>query len=205
MDNGVDLKKFYPLHMRIALLLTLVIFILGFMFIPEQKIKEYKPRIQRVIQVQKLPPQLQNIVKPPPPPKPKMPVAAESDEEAEQETIEETDFTGYETKEAEVEFNPPPFVPYEIAPKALNLEDVKRRTPYPESAKRLGIEGTVLLKLGVDKKGKVRKVILVRSLYPALDRIAIEMVLQINFSPAMQRDQPVDVWIAFPYTFSLED
>lgn len=205
MDNGVDLKKLYPFHMRIALLLTLVIFILGFMFIPEQETREYKPRIQRVIEVQKLPPQLRNIIKPPPPPKPKMPVAAESDEEVEQETIKETGFTGYEKKEAEVEFNAPPFVPYEIAPKALNLNEVKKRTAYPESAKRLGIQGTVYLKLGVDKKGKVRKVILVRSLYPALDKIALNMAWEILFSPAMQRDQPVDVWISFPYTFSLED
>jgi protein TonB len=205
MDYEIDLKKLYPFHMRIALLITLVVFILGFMFIPEPKASEYKPKVQKIIEIQKLPPQLQNIAKPPPPPKPKMPVAAESDEEVEAETIETTDFTGFETKEAEVEFNPPPFVAYEVAPQPLNLEEVKKMTTYPESAKRLGIEGTVFLKLGVDKSGKVRKVILVRSLYPALDKIAMDMAWLIEFSPAMQRDQPVDVWISFPYTFTLED
>lgn len=205
MDNGVDVEKLYPFHMRIALLLTLVIFILGFMFIPEREAREYKPTIQKRIQVQKLPPQLKNIVKPPPPPKPKMPVAAESDEEAEAETIEKTDFGGYEKKEAEVEFNIPPFVPYDTAPKALNLAEVKSRTPYPESAKRLGIEGTVYLELWVDTKGVVRKVVLIRPLYPALDKIAVEMSKQLKFTPAMQRDEPVAVRLSFPYTFSLED
>ena len=205
MDNGFDLNKFYPFHMRIALLLTLVIFILGFIFIPETEPSDYKPRVQKVIEVQKLPPQLQNIIKPPPPPKPKMPVAAESDEEVEQETIEETDFTGFEIKEAELELNIPAFVPYDTPPEPLNLVEVKRKTPYPEAAKLLGIEGTVYLELWVDTKGVVRKVVLARSLYPALDNVAAEMARQIMFSPAMQRDQPVAVRISFPYSFTLEE
>lgn len=204
MYEGFDLKKLYPLHMRIALLITLVVFILAFMFIPEGKMQEYKPKVITRIEVQKLPPQLRNIVKPPPPPKPKMPVAAESDEEAEAETIEKTDFGGYE-KEAEVEFDIPAFVPYDTGPKAINLDEIRRRTPYPESAKRLGIEGTVYLELWVDTKGVVRKVVLVRSLYPALDKVAIQMAKQLQFTPAMQRDLPVAVRITFPYKFSLED
>ncbi|MCK4421789.1 energy transducer TonB [candidate division WOR-3 bacterium] len=204
MYEGFDLKKLYPLHMRIALLVTLVVFILAFMFIPEGEMQEYKPKVITRIEVHKLPPQLQNIVKPPPPPKPKMPVAAESDEEAEAETIEKTDFEGYE-KEADIELNVPDFVPYDTPPMPINLDEIRRRTPYPESAKRLGIEGTVWLKLLLDTEGKVRKVVLVKSLYPALDKVAMTMVKQVKFTPAMQRDLPVAVWLSFPYKFSLED
>ncbi len=203
-DNGFDLIKLYPLHMRMGIFISLVIFIAGFMFIPKQETKVYQPKVKHRVAVRKLPPQLKNIVKPPPPPKPKMPVAAKSDEEVEQETIQKTDFTGREKKEAEVEFEPPKFVPYSTPPRALNLQEVKDRTIYPETARKLGIEGTVFLELWIDTKGKVRKVILVKSLYPALDQVAVKMAEQLKFTPAMQRDKPVAVRLSFPYTFSLE-
>lgn len=206
MNEEHDLKKMYPLHMRIGLLITLVIFLLGFMFIPETEVSEYKPQVTKSIEVQKLPPQLKNIAKPPPPPKPKMPVAAESDEEAEAETIEKTDFTGYEeNKEADVELNVPDFVPYDTPPKPINLSQLQARTPYPEAAKKLGIEGTVYLELVIDKEGDVREVTVTRSLYPILDKIAVKMARQLKFTPAMQRDMPVAVRISFPYNFQLEE
>ena len=202
-EKIVDLKKLYPLHIRVGFLITLVLLILGFMFIPETKREPYLPKFSKPIQVDKLPPQLQNIVKPPPPPKPKMPVAAKSDEEVEAETIEKTDFTGLEQKEADVDFRPPRFVAYEVAPQPLN-ERIMQGI-YPEVARRLGIEGKLYLELWIDTKGKVRNVIITKPLYPAIDKVAKEKAYQLKFNPAMQNDKPVAVRLAYPVIFKLED
>jgi protein TonB len=202
MKKVVDLRKQYPLNIRLGFLITLVLLILGFVFIPETERKPYTAKVGGVIKVDKLPPQLQNIVNPPPPPKPKMPVAAKSDEEVEAETIEKTDFDGLEKKEADIEMAPPKFVPYEVAPEPLNP---KVMDFYPEVARRLGIEGKLYLELWVDKNGTVRQVIIKKPLYPAIDEEAKKRAYQLKFSPAMQRDKPVDVWISFPVTFKLED
>ncbi len=203
-EKIVDLKKQYPLNIRIGFLITLVLLILGFKFIPETKREPYRPKFSKPIQVDKLPPQLQNIVKPPPPPKPKMPVAAKSDEDVEAETIEKTDFTGLEKKEADVDFAPPRFVAYEVAPKPLN-ESIMRQGTYPEVARRLGIEGKLYLELWIDTKGTVRNVIITKPLYPAIDKIAKERAYQLKFSPAMQNDKPVAVRLAYPVIFKLEN
>jgi protein TonB len=204
MNNSNDLKKLIPLHMRMALLITLVTFLLGFMFIPGQRHKEYKPKVQKPIVVEKLPPILQKIVKPPPLSIPRMPIAAKNDREREALTIGKTGFTGHEKTEADVEFDIPDFVPYDTPPRPLNLDEIKRRTPYPEVARRLGIEGTVYLKLLLDKEGNVKKVKLLKPLYLDLDRIAMKMAKELRFTPAMQRDMFIAVWISFPYKFSLE-
>jgi protein TonB len=201
-EKIVDVKKQYPLHMRIGFLVTLVLLILGFIFIPEIQTKPYTPKVTGMIRVDKLPPQLQNIVKPPPPPKPKMPVAAKSDEEVEAETIEKTDFTGLE-KKADIEMAPPRFVAYEVAPEPLNPKIISDY--YPEVARRLGIEGKLFLEIWVDKKGTVRQVIIKKPLHPAIDEEVRKRAYQLKFSPAMQRDKPVDVWISFPVTFKLEN
>ncbi|MBN1695686.1 energy transducer TonB [candidate division WOR-3 bacterium] len=203
-EKIVDLKKQYPLNIRIGFLITLVLLILGFKFIPETKRQPYLPKFSKPIQVDKLPPQLQNIVKPPPPPKPKMPVAAKSDEDVEAETIEKTDFSGLEKKEADVDFAPPRFVAYEVAPKPLN-EGIMRQGTYPEVARRLGIEGKLYLELWIDTKGTVRNVIITKPLYPAIDKIAKERAYQLKFSPAMQNDKPVAVRLAYPVIFKLEN
>jgi protein TonB len=203
IEKANDLKRQYPLHIRIGFLVILVLMILGFLFIPEIKGGTYEPKVTKAIRVDKLPPQLQNIVKPPPPVKPKMPVAAKSDEDVEAETIEKTDFTGLEKKEADVGFKPPPFVAYEIAPQPLNAGIM--RSAYPEVARKLGKEGTLYLELWIDTKGTVRNVILTKSLYPPIDKAAKEKAYQLKFKPAMQRDKPVAVRLSFPVTFRLED
>jgi protein TonB len=197
----VDLRKQYPLNIRLSLLITIVLLILGFVFIPEVERKPYIREVRGVINVEKLPPQLQNILKPPPPPKPKMPVAAKSDKEVEAETIEKTDFTGLE-KKADIDVPPPRFVPYEVEPKVLNPKVLKDY--YPEVARRLGIEGTLYLEMWVDKEGNVRQVIIKKPLHPSIDEEAKKRAYQLKFTPAMQRDKPVDVWISFPVVFKLE-
>ncbi len=204
MKNHIDLKEDFPLHIRIAILITLVIFILAFQFVPKTQVKPYKPKKIHAIRVEKLPPQLKNIVEPPPPPKPKLPVAAAKDEEVEAATIQKTDFTGVE-KNTQVDLNVPDFVPYEVAPKVLNLQQIERTIEYPEIAKKAGIEGIVYLKVLVWTDGTVKRVKIVKPLYDALDNAAVKAAYRLKFKPALQRDKPVAVWVALPFRFSLTE
>ena len=198
MDKSYNLKRVFMLHIRIGFLLTLVAFIAGFIFIPEIETKPYKPEVRNVIRIDNLPDRLQNIVEPPPPMKPRMPVAAESDAEVEAETIDKTNLIDEDGKVSQVEFNPPPFVYYEIPPEPLNLDKV--RFDYPGVFQ---IEGTVFLELWIDEEGTVRNVILVKSLHPVFDRVAVEGAKNLRFSPAIQRDKPVAVRYSFPVKFTL--
>ncbi len=197
MEN--DLKRRFMLNIRIGFLVTLVTFIAGFVFIPEIETKPYQPEINTIIRIDKLPSQLENIVKPPPPVRPRMPVAAETEADIEAETIDKTNLIAEDGKISTVEFNPPPFVPYEIPPQPLNLDKVQFK--YPDIFQ---IEGTVFLELWIDKEGNVRNVVLIKSLHPIYDKVAVEGAKKLKFSPAIQRDEPVDVRYSFPVKFELE-
>jgi protein TonB len=191
-----DLKRMFGLNIRLGFLITLVVFILGFMFIPEIGTKPSHPEVRTIIRIDKLNLPV-NIVRIPPPERLKFPVAAKSDQETEEETIPTTIFNGNE-----VGIEPPPFVAYDVPPRPLNLDEVK--FPYPDVARRLGVGGTVFLELWIDKEGNVRNVILTKSVYPALDNIAVENAWKLKFSPAIQWDKPVAVRYSFPVRFELK-
>ncbi|MBN1694157.1 energy transducer TonB [candidate division WOR-3 bacterium] len=199
MDKSYNLKRVFMMHIRIGFLVTLVAFIAGFIFIPEIETRPYRPEVSRVIRIDNLPAQLQNIVNPPPPVRPRMPVAAESDADVEAETIDKTNLIDEDGKVSTVEFEPPPFVYYEVPPKPLNLEKVD--FSYPGIFQ---IEGTVFLELWIDKEGNVRNVVLVKSMHPAYDKVAIEGASKLKFSPAIQRDKPVAVRYSFPVRFEIK-
>lgn len=189
----------FLLHIRIGFFLTLVFFIAGFVFIPGFETKPYQPEVGRIIRIDQFPAQLENIVKPRPPKRPKMPVAAETDEEVETETIDKTNIIDKDGKVSQVGFKPPPFVAYEVPPRLLNPEEVEFNYPGV-----FQIEGTVFLELWIDNQGKVRKVILLKSLHPIYDKVAIEGAKKLKFSPAIQRDEPVAVRYSFPVRFELD-
>ena len=76
---------------------------------------------------------------------------------------------------------------------------------YPESARRQGVEGTVLLKVRVTEQGRVEAVQLERSTgHSDLDQAAIEAVRRWRFEPAHRGSQAMAVWALIPVTFKLE-
>jgi protein TonB len=63
---------------------------------------------------------------------------------------------------------------------------------YPEAARRLGAEGTVLLRLSVGADGRVASAEVVQgSGFPVLDRAAREAALRCRFDPALEAGRPV--------------
>lgn len=76
--------------------------------------------------------------------------------------------------------------------------------PYPEEARKLGIEGQVILRLIVDEKGNVAKATILKGIRPDLDQTAIEAMKRFRFNPGTEGDEPVATEITYTYTFMLD-
>jgi TonB family protein len=79
------------------------------------------------------------------------------------------------------------------AVKALPAEILSKPTPaYTEEARKLRLEGEVLLEVVLEASGQLRVVRVVRGLGHGLDESAIRAAEQIRFKPALQNGQPTD-------------
>jgi len=77
--------------------------------------------------------------------------------------------------------------------------------PYPGSARRRGVEGSVLLEVLVDSNGKVEQVKIFKSSgHRVLDRAALKAVGAWVFEPGMIGDRPVGMWVRVPIRFELK-
>lgn len=100
----------------------------------------------------------------------------------------------------------PGFTPYEVAPRLLNTEEVvwAMERAYPAALRDAGIGGTVRVLFFVDEEGVVRKTrIDETSGYDPLDDAALEVADVYRFSPALNRDVRVAVWISLPIRFKV--
>ena len=76
---------------------------------------------------------------------------------------------------------------------------------YPLIARRRGYEGTVWLKVFVDRKGTVRQVKVDRSSgHRVLDRAALKSVKNWVFVPGREGDRAADMWVSVPMRFTLQ-
>ena len=75
---------------------------------------------------------------------------------------------------------------------------------YPESARRDGKEGRVLLRVLVNEEGRTASVQVNRSSgVESLDQAALEAIERWRFSPARLGDRPVESWVRIPIDFRL--
>jgi periplasmic protein TonB len=75
---------------------------------------------------------------------------------------------------------------------------------YPDSVRRRGIEGTVVVKAYVTQQGRVEGVQVEQSAgHPDLDQAAVEAVGRWRFEPAHCGRQPVAMWVSIPVKFML--
>ncbi len=95
--------------------------------------------------------------------------------------------------------NPEAFIPVEKNP--MPVKQVKPE--YPEIARRASVEGTVWIKILVDKQGKAKKAIVIKSDAEIFNEPARAAALQWVFTPAMMNNGPVSVWVAIPFRFQL--
>jgi protein TonB len=100
----------------------------------------------------------------------------------------------------------PTFTPYTVAPTLLNRDDVARAmvASYPDMLRRSGIGGVVHVYFFINKDGVVQDFRIHRSSgYAQLDEAALAVADVYRFSPALNRDKLVPVWVLFPIEFQV--
>lgn len=98
----------------------------------------------------------------------------------------------------------PTFTPFTVAPEVRNRAQVMRvlEREYPSTLRDAGIGGTVLMHFFINEEGVVQNTLVAESSgYAALDQAAERVANAFEFSPALNRDQRVPVWIQIPITF----
>ncbi len=175
--QSASLKYLYPVIVRITGISGIVLLIITFLLFPRITNKvELEEEIQIIIEQIDIP-QTEQFDRPPPPARPSVPVESESEDIADDVTLEE--------------FTLDPLRP--IKPK------------YPEIAQEAGIEGTVVVQVFVDEKGRVKETVILKGIpNTGLDEAATDAIRIVRFKPAKQRERAVGVWISIPVNFRLK-
>ena len=82
---------------------------------------------------------------------------------------------------------------------------VSVKPEYPEIAKRAGITGRVFVKVLVDKEGKPKRAVVIKTDSDLFNDAAIAAAMKSAFTPALQNNHPIAVWIVLPYKFQLQE
>lgn len=91
------------------------------------------------------------------------------------------------------------------SPPRIDLSRPNPRPVYPESSKRLGEIGTVVVAVHVNELGRPFDVQLARtSGFARLDQAAVEAVRQWHFSPAIRDGEAVAEWTAVGIQFNMD-
>jgi TonB family protein len=81
----------------------------------------------------------------------------------------------------------------------------KPKPGYTRDARRIGVQGYVILKVALSGNRKIDRVRVVRGLPRGLTENAIKAACKIEFRPAMKAGQPVSQWLNVEYVFRLAD
>ncbi len=101
----------------------------------------------------------------------------------------------------------PTFTPYTVKPDLKNRSEVGRALTreYPPLLRDAGIGGTVSVWFFIDENGRVINTRVQESSgHKALDDAALKVANIMEFTPALNRDKRVQVWVAFPITFQIQ-
>ncbi len=178
---------------------------------PDLDADAYSKSEKVIIQIEDIPETRQER-RPPPPPRPVIPIASTSDDIPDDATIMETD----------LDFGladlppPPPLVHWDEVDLEEEEEEIveiwrveKQPVPvvnpspkYPEIARKAGITGTVVVQVLVNKEGKVEAVEILQG-NEVFHEAAMKVAWKWTFTPAIQNDKPVKVWVALPFRFQL--
>jgi periplasmic protein TonB len=203
-QEALPVKYKYPITIRLATLGSVLILIFTFLIYPRYLglLELENVELQEIL-IENIP-QTQQIERPPPPARPSVPVESEDEDIADDLTIEETDLDNFEAWDAPP---PPPegprvkFIPYDDPPQPLS----QIRPVYPEIAQEAGIEGTVVVQVFIDLRGRVKDTVILKGIpNTGLDEAAISAIRKTRFRPARQRERPVGVWISIPVNFRLK-
>jgi protein TonB len=209
-NPDANLKLKYKKVIEFSSIVTLVFMLVTFQILRAIDLDRVEVGQDEVkINVEEIP-QTEQFKKPPPPPKPAIPIPTESEDIPDDLTIDDTilDFS-------DIPAPPPPpadegemniFVAYDEAPSPIGgFQAIQKALRYPEIARKAGIEGRVIVQVLVSEEGKVVNTRIMKSLgHTGCDDAAVNAIKQVKWKPALQRDKPVQVWVAIPVVFKLK-
>jgi|TARA_B100001175_G_scaffold153005_1_gene129693 protein TonB len=203
-ELSASLKFSYPVIVRITSFVGIALLILTFLIFPRVVNRvELDEEVQIIIEQIDIP-QTEQFDRPPPPARPSVPVESESEDIADDVTLDEFNLDDFDAWDAPP---PPPegprvkFIPYDDPPVPLS----PIRPKYPEIAQEAGIEGTVVVQVFVDEKGRVKDTVILKGIpNTGLDEAATTAIRKVRFRPAKQRERAVGVWISIPVNFRLK-
>lgn len=82
---------------------------------------------------------------------------------------------------------------------------IQKLIQYPESAKKNGIQGTVVISAEIDENGNVTNTKILEGIYPECDEVAVNAIKQVKFNPAIRNNLPVKSEVVIPVSFKLEE
>jgi protein TonB len=208
-----DLRQGYKKHLWISLAGSVLLHALIFGIFPALELSAYAKKHEQVIlQIEDIPETRQDR-RPPPAPRPVVPIASDSEDIPDDATIETTDVDFFDDLAAPPALEETAFVELEEEEDEIveiwkvekQPEYAKQVKPdYPEIAKKAGIEGTITIHVLINKKGMVEAVGKIDG--PGVfHEAARAAALQYEFTPAIQNDKPVKVWVALRFKFQLRD
>ncbi len=99
----------------------------------------------------------------------------------------------------------PTFTPFTVSPDLKNEREVQRalEREYPPLLRDAGIGGQVIVWFFLDEDGRVIDTQVQKSSgHTTLDNAALAVADIMQFTPALNRDKRVKVWVQFPITFT---
>lgn len=100
-------------------------------------------------------------------------------------------------------YRAPKYVPvYQVDKEPELLGEVK--IPYPDEARRAGIEGTVVMAIEIDAEGRVSGVKVMDGPGYGLDEAAARAVRRFKWRPAFKNGESVSTKLTWKYTFLLD-
>jgi TonB family protein len=79
----------------------------------------------------------------------------------------------------------------------------REKATYTEEARRLGVQGVVVIQVIFDVSGKLKHPLVLRSLGHGLDEAALRAAAKIRFTPSTRNGKPISVVGSLEYSFNL--
>ena len=204
----VSVKNQERKHIEIGAMVTLLAAIISFYSIPDfnDRVITEKPYVPPPVEVLSIPATIQ----PPEVVKPLRPTMVVESEIEDIDVAMDEIFIDLGTYEFLLDAPAPqdPTVPFhaiEVLPEPIGgLQAIINNAIYPPIAIEARQEGKVVVEALIGSDGIVKEVIVIKGMPgPGLDEAAMAAVLNTPFSPAYQRDKPVQVRMAIPVDFRL--
>lgn len=213
--KNADLRRSYIINVQLGTIVTLLLFI--FLFRAPLQFEEhegFEEEEQEIIEMDDIV-QTEPDDTPPPPPPPQPPEPAPEDEVVEDQFFDlESDF---EEAAGAGDLPPPPeeeeedeeqeiFMVVEDDPEPIGgMEAIYDALEYPETARRAGIEGQVIVQFVVDEQGNVSQMEVLRGIGGGTEEAAMEAIQSVEWRPGRQRGQAVPVRFQLPVRFRLQN